>query len=56
LLKQMLNIYKSENHGTDTKCLILALAFHHRIAWIYPFLDGNGRTLRETSRIKWSKR
>lgn len=26
--------------------LIYALASHHRLAWIHPFLDGNGRTSR----------
>jgi len=46
LLEQMLNLYTLENHGTNTKRLILALAFHHRMTWIHPFLDGNGRTSR----------
>lgn len=46
LLEQMLNLYKTEDRGTNTKRLILALAFHHRLTWIHPFLDGNGRVSR----------
>jgi Fic family protein len=46
LLTQMLDLYNIENKGTLTKRLILALAFHHRLTWIHPFLDGNGRVSR----------
>ncbi len=31
-------------HGTNR--LMAAAALHHRIAWIHPFADGNGRVLR----------
>lgn len=46
LLTQMLDLYVIENKGTLTKRLILALAFHHKLTWIHPFLDGNGRVSR----------
>jgi len=32
--------------GTHAHKLIYALSSHHRLAWIHPFLDGNGRTSR----------
>ena len=31
-------------HGTDR--VIAAAALHHRLSWIHPFQDGNGRVLR----------
>lgn len=31
-------------HGTNR--VIAAAALHHRLAWIHPFLDGNGRVIR----------
>ena len=37
---------QSSKHGTQTQKLIYALASHHRLVWIHPFLDGNGRTSR----------
>jgi len=46
LLDQMQNLFKLENYGTISKRLILALVFHHKITWIHPFLDGNGRVSR----------
>jgi Fic family protein len=39
-------LYKIPNHTTQAKKVIYALASHHRLAWIHPFLDGNGRTAR----------
>lgn len=36
----------SSTHGTQAQKLIYALASHHRLVWIHPFLDGNGRTSR----------
>lgn len=32
--------------STDPGSLIAAAAAHHRLAWIHPFLDGNGRVAR----------
>ena len=39
-------LYKVPNHATQAKQIIFALASHHRLMWIHPFLDGNGRTAR----------
>ena len=39
-------LYKIPNHATQAKQIIFALASHHRLMWIHPFLDGNGRTAR----------
>lgn len=39
--------YNDLNHSkTKAKKLIYALASHHRLVWIHPFLDGNGRIAR----------
>lgn len=37
--------YAPENHHGVTK-LVAAAAGHHRLMWIHPFLDGNGRVAR----------
>jgi len=39
-------LYRIPNHATQAKKVIFALASHHRLMWIHPFLDGNGRTAR----------
>ncbi len=39
-------LYAIPNHATQAKIVIYALASHHRLMWIHPFLDGNGRTAR----------
>ena len=39
-------LYKVPNNATQAKKVIFALASHHRLMWIHPFLDGNGRTAR----------
>ena len=31
---------------TQVPALVLATWLHHRLAWIHPFVDGNGRTIR----------
>ncbi|MEA3419757.1 MAG: Fic family protein [Campylobacterota bacterium] len=38
--------YKIPTHSTQAIKLIYALSSHHRLTWIHPFLDGNGRTSR----------
>lgn len=38
--------YEINNSKTKAKKLIYALASHHRLVWIHPFLDGNGRVSR----------
>jgi len=40
------HLYKVPNYATQAKKVIFALASHHRLTWIHPFLDGNGRTAR----------
>jgi Fic family protein len=39
-------LYKIPNHATQAQKVIYALASHHRLVWLHPFLDGNGRTAR----------
>jgi Fic family protein len=44
-IERFVEIYAPESHrGTDR--LLAAAASHHRLAWIHPFLDGNGRVTR----------
>ena len=38
--------YRLFPYMTQAKKVIYALASHHRLMWIHPFLDGNGRTAR----------
>lgn len=38
--------YKIPSYSTQAMRVIYALASHHRLTWIHPFLDGNGRTSR----------
>jgi len=39
-------LYKVPKYATQATQVIFALASHHRLMWIHPFLDGNGRTAR----------
>ncbi|SDP59006.1 Fic family protein [Ectopseudomonas guguanensis] len=41
LLQQFMGGYKDPRTR-----LIAALAYHHRLAWVHPFMDGNGRLVR----------
>jgi Fic family protein len=45
LLQRFVEIYAAESHQ-GTSRLLAAAASHHRLAWIHPFLDGNGRVAR----------
>lgn len=49
-LNSMMNafehLYNRSEHSSDAAKLIHILASHHRLMWIHPFLDGNGRTAR----------
>ena len=36
----------SNDNKSKIRRIILAAASHHRLAWIHPFLDGNGRVVR----------
>jgi len=44
-LKRFAQVYSPAGHRGHDK-LIAAVASHHRLAWIHPFLDGNGRVTR----------
>jgi len=44
-LRRFAEVYSPERHRGHGK-LIAAAASHHRLAWIHPFLDGNGRVTR----------
>lgn len=44
-LERFCNAYKPEKLSGIDK-IIAAAASHHRLTWIHPFLDGNGRTAR----------
>jgi len=39
-------LYRIPNYATQAKKVTFALSSHHRLMWIHPFLDGNGRTAR----------
>ena len=45
LLKRFAECYAPEQHHGVLK-LVAAAAAHHRLMWIHPFLDGNGRVAR----------
>lgn len=45
LLERFAQAYSPEKHQGDQK-LIAAAASHHRLTWIHPFFDGNGRVAR----------
>ena len=34
------------NEKNDVPVVVKAMIFHHRMVWIHPFFDGNGRTVR----------
>jgi Fic family protein len=36
----------SSNHLSKLRKIVAVAASHHRLAWIHPFLDGNGRVMR----------
>jgi Fic family protein len=38
--------YSPENIKDPVKHIVAIAASHHRLAWIHPFLDGNGRVIR----------
>lgn len=46
LLNEYESFYKIYPYMTQSTKLIYAMAAHHRLTWIHPFLDGNGRTSR----------
>ena len=45
LLARFQEAYRPEQYDPITRIIAIA-ASHHRLAWIHPFLDGNGRVIR----------
>lgn len=46
LLSHFDNMYNQSKYSSKAEQLIYALCSHHRLVWIHPFLDGNGRVSR----------
>ena len=46
MMNEFEHLYDKSLHTNDATKLIHILASHHRLMWIHPFLDGNGRTAR----------
>ncbi len=46
LMSEFEYLYKKSLKSNDAVKLIHTLSSHHRLMWIHPFLDGNGRTAR----------
>nr|MCH9740086.1 Fic family protein [Campylobacterota bacterium] len=46
LLNHYEKFYQIYPYQTQAQKLIHAMASHHRLTWLHPFLDGNGRTSR----------
>ena len=47
LLNMFETLYKLPKYKTKSEKLIYALSSHHRLVWIHPFLDGNGREFQD---------
>ena len=45
-LNKFEHLYNKHLNSNDATKLIYILSAHHRLMWIHPFLDGNGRTAR----------
>lgn len=45
-LEFFFNAYTRKKNSDPLKRIIAIAASHHRLAWIHPFLDGNGRVVR----------
>ncbi len=46
LMNTFETLYKFPKHATQAQKLIYSFSSHHRLAWIHPFIDGNGRAAR----------
>lgn len=46
LMNQFETLYKVYPYMTISQKLIYVLSSHHRLVWVHPFLDGNGRVSR----------
>lgn len=45
-MRRFNEVYRLDRHHGGEQRLIAAAAAHHRLGWIHPFLDGNGRVMR----------
>ncbi|MGP6424818.1 MULTISPECIES: Fic family protein [Pseudomonas] len=53
MLNRMQQIY---GRLPDARSRLLAvMAYHHRLAWVHPFVDGNGRTVRLVTHLQLQK-
>jgi len=46
MMNEFEHLYTKSLNSSDAVKLIYVLASHHRLMWIHPFLDGNGRAAR----------
>lgn len=54
--KMLIRMQQVYGHQQDKRlCLISALAYHHRLSWVHPFPDGNGRVIRLISHLQLFK-
>ena len=51
LMERVSNFYAQEARKSTATSIIAAMAAHHRLAWIHPFGDGNGRVARLTTHL-----
>ncbi|WP_435034176.1 Fic family protein [Pseudomonas neuropathica] len=53
MLARMQNVY---GRLPDARSRLLSvMAYHHRLAWVHPFIDGNGRTIRLLTHLQLQK-
>lgn len=56
VLGMMQRLYEFHRKEQDfRRQLIAVFAFHHRVAWVHPFADGNGRTTRLVTHMQLYK-
>ena len=53
MLERMQAVYGRQQDSR--RRLLGALAYHHRLSWVHPFTDGNGRTLRMLTHLHLHK-
>lgn len=50
MLERMQQVYGRQRDPRQR--LLAALAYHHRLSWVHPFTDGNGRTVRMLTHLQ----
>lgn len=53
MLVRMQNVYGAPQDARTR--LVAAMAYHHRLAWVHPFADGNGRVVRLLTHLQLHK-